>query len=123
MALQPVIDEENETLVGFYPPSLASYRCDSMRKVGELDGEPQFVQDQKDAAESGREVDPSVAAQAAFDAVEAAIQAEQEAKENSSKNNSQDDDDGDSTPTTKKSPVIQPKVSKPKGDDEVIVQF
>jgi len=49
LALQPVIDEENDALIGFYPPSLASYRCDMMSKMGELDGEPQFVRDEKQA--------------------------------------------------------------------------
>lgn len=37
MALEPVIDEENDVMVGFYPPSLGSLRCDVLMKVGELE--------------------------------------------------------------------------------------
>lgn len=37
-ALEPIIDEDNEELmVGFYPPSLSSLRCDALVKIGELE--------------------------------------------------------------------------------------
>ena len=37
-ALEPIIDEENEELmVGFYPPLLSSLRCDTLVKIGELE--------------------------------------------------------------------------------------
>jgi hypothetical protein len=40
MALEPVISEEDENMmVGFYPPTLGSLRCDMLEKVGELEGE------------------------------------------------------------------------------------
>eukprot|EP00980_Cylindrotheca_fusiformis_P011070 scaffold2551_cov113-Cylindrotheca_fusiformis.AAC.9 len=42
MALQPMIVED-DTMVGFQPPSLASLRCDMMKKTGELDREKEFV--------------------------------------------------------------------------------
>lgn len=39
MALEPIISEEDENMmVGFYPPSLGSLRCDMLEKVGELEG-------------------------------------------------------------------------------------
>jgi hypothetical protein len=37
VALEPVIDEENEVMLGFYPPELGSYRCDVLMKIGELE--------------------------------------------------------------------------------------
>lgn len=37
MALEPVIDEENEVMLGFYPPELGSLRCDILAKYGELE--------------------------------------------------------------------------------------
>jgi len=38
MALEPIISEEDEDMmVGFYPPMLGSLRCDVTRKVGELE--------------------------------------------------------------------------------------
>ena len=37
MALEPVIDDENDVMIGFYPPSLGSLRCDVMVKTGELE--------------------------------------------------------------------------------------
>jgi len=45
LALQPMILED-DSLVGFYPPSLASLRCDVLKKQGELDQIPSFVKDQ-----------------------------------------------------------------------------
>ncbi|KAL7521098.1 hypothetical protein ACHAWX_005788 [Stephanocyclus meneghinianus] len=39
MALEPIIsDDDEDMMVGFYPPSLGSLRCDILEKVGELDG-------------------------------------------------------------------------------------
>ena len=37
MALEPVIDEENDVMLGFYPPELGSLRCDVLAKYGELE--------------------------------------------------------------------------------------
>jgi hypothetical protein len=39
MALEPIISDIDENMmVGFYPPSLGSLRCDMLEKVGELEG-------------------------------------------------------------------------------------
>jgi hypothetical protein len=39
MALEPIIsDDDDDMMVGFYPPSLGSLRCDVLEKVGELEG-------------------------------------------------------------------------------------
>lgn len=45
IALQP-IDVEDEAVMGLEPPSLASLRCDMMRKMGDLEGQPSFVRDE-----------------------------------------------------------------------------
>jgi hypothetical protein len=37
IALEPVIDEENDVMLGFYPPELGSLRCDVLEKYGELE--------------------------------------------------------------------------------------
>lgn len=37
MALEPIIDEEQDVMLGFYPPSLGSLRCDTFAKIGELE--------------------------------------------------------------------------------------
>lgn len=37
IALEPVIDEENDVMIGFYPPELGSLRCDVLQKFGELE--------------------------------------------------------------------------------------
>ena len=37
IALEPVIDEENDVMLGFYPPELGSLRCDVLQKYGELE--------------------------------------------------------------------------------------
>ena len=50
LALQPMIMEDDQ-LVGFYPPTLASLRCDILKKMGELDQVPSFVQEQTNTAE------------------------------------------------------------------------
>lgn len=48
MALEPIISEEDENMmVGFYPPSLGSLRCDMLEKVGELEGETLQEREQK----------------------------------------------------------------------------
>lgn len=36
VAMEPVIDEEEDVLVGFMPPKLSNLRCDVMTKTGEL---------------------------------------------------------------------------------------
>ena len=37
MALEPIIDEEQDVMLGFYPPILGSLRCDTFAKIGELE--------------------------------------------------------------------------------------
>jgi len=37
LALEPIIDEEEDVMLGFYPPILGSLRCDSFEKLGELE--------------------------------------------------------------------------------------
>lgn len=38
-ALEPILSEDDEEMmVGFYPPSMVSLRCDTLRKTGELEG-------------------------------------------------------------------------------------
>ncbi len=37
MALEPIIDEEQDVMLGFYPPTLGSLRCDTFAKIGELE--------------------------------------------------------------------------------------
>ena len=49
-ALEPIISEDDEDMmVGFYPPSLGSLRTDMMEKVGELEGAT--LQEREQAAE------------------------------------------------------------------------
>jgi hypothetical protein len=48
---------DDESLVGFEPPSLVSLRCDVLQKIGDLEGEPQFV---KGLAESSERVNTEV---------------------------------------------------------------
>ena len=43
-------DDDDEQFIRFYPPSLASYRCDILANQGDLDGEPQFVRNDRDAS-------------------------------------------------------------------------
>lgn len=56
LALEPMLLED-ESLVGFHPPSLGSLRCDVMQKLGELenasilDGEKDVVMPQEDSAQ------------------------------------------------------------------------
>lgn len=70
-ALQPMFLEDDE-LVGFEPPSLVSLRCDSLRKIGDLEGQPMFVRDssmnEEPALSSSTEATASPAAK-----VEAAV--------------------------------------------------
>ena len=48
MALEPIISEEDENMmVGFYPPSLGSLRCDMLEKAGELEGATLEEREQK----------------------------------------------------------------------------
>jgi Domain of unknown function (DUF3598) len=41
VALEPMFIED-DTLAGFFPPSLTSFRCDYMKNIGELDYTPSF---------------------------------------------------------------------------------
>jgi hypothetical protein len=43
-ALQPRIADGDEGMVGFEPPSLVSYRCDVLKKMGDLVGAPSFLE-------------------------------------------------------------------------------
>ena len=42
LALQPMVMED-DSMAGFYPPSLTSLRCDVLKKMGELDKIPGFM--------------------------------------------------------------------------------
>jgi len=43
LALEPILDDDDESMmVGFYPPSLGSLRCDVMKKQGELEDASQL---------------------------------------------------------------------------------
>ena len=43
LALEPILDEDDESMmVGFYPPTLGSLRCDVMKKQGELEDASQL---------------------------------------------------------------------------------
>lgn len=61
-ALQPLID--NEELIGFEPPALASLRCDVLQKLGDLPGQPQFALELDEDASQAQSVG-AVAAKAA----------------------------------------------------------
>jgi len=113
LALQPMMDELDENLVGFYPPTLGSYRCDMMSKMGELEGDPQFVRDELAKAQQQAST-PTVAVD---DGAPTAENDEDEVAE----------EDAPST-KTRKSPVIQPKLTDTKNDDEAkdvrdVIQF
>jgi hypothetical protein len=47
-ALEPMALDD-DTMVGFYPPSLASFRCDALQRMGELADIPKFVDQEEDA--------------------------------------------------------------------------
>mmetsp|Transcript_24157 Transcript_24157/g.36729 ORF Transcript_24157/g.36729 Transcript_24157/m.36729 type:complete len:409 (-) Transcript_24157:1671-2897(-) len=49
MALQPMLMED-DTLVSFYPPTLAALRCDLMKKTGELPDLPKFLKHEEEEA-------------------------------------------------------------------------
>ena len=51
IALQGMEMEDN-TMVGFKPPSLTSLRCDVLKKAGDLPGEPQFARAESSSAHS-----------------------------------------------------------------------
>ena len=89
-ALQPMLLDD-DTLVGFQPPSLASLRCDVLKNLGDLEGEPMFIKDQKEkeaamaqraeeAAQRAREVAQKAAAQAKEAAEKVAAGAKPEKK-------------------------------------------
>ena len=43
LALEPILDDDDESMmVGFYPPTLGSLRCDVMKKQGELEDASQL---------------------------------------------------------------------------------
>lgn len=44
VALNPMASDDSDAFVGFEPPSLVSYRCDILTKVGDLEGQPSFVE-------------------------------------------------------------------------------
>jgi hypothetical protein len=67
-ALKPLYNEEDDTLVGFEPPCLASVRCDIMDKVGDLEGQPMFAREDTSAA-SGSDSDNESGLQAIRDAL------------------------------------------------------
>ena len=74
LALQPMELSEDEdidesTVFAFEPPSLASLRCDVLRKTGDLEGEPQFVKDQraKEAAAAAAAAAPAATPQKAVE--------------------------------------------------------
>lgn len=71
-ALQPmeVIDDN---LAGFAPPSLASFRCDVFRNVGDLEGLPSFVEDMKEEEEEKRKIAESEKSNGAVNAAAAAV--------------------------------------------------
>jgi hypothetical protein len=43
-ALEPKVMED-DTIVGFHPPSLGSLRCDVMKKLGDLEDAAKFVKE------------------------------------------------------------------------------
>lgn len=61
LALEPVIDEENDVMLGFYPPELASLRCDVLQKYGVLEN-VSMIEKLKSMGEMGQvgtgELDP-----------------------------------------------------------------
>jgi hypothetical protein len=63
LALEPVIDEENDVMLGFYPPELASLRCDVLQKYGVLEN-VSMIEKLKSMGEMGQvgtgELDPLV---------------------------------------------------------------
>lgn len=63
LALEPVIDEENDVMLGFYPPELASLRCDVLQKIGVLEN-VSMIEKLKRMGEMGQvgtgELDPLV---------------------------------------------------------------
>lgn len=93
MALEPVIDEENDVMLGFYPPDLASLRCDVLQKYGELEN-VSMIEKLKSMGEMGQvgtgELDPVVDDELG----EAVAEAEAEEKENGG-NDSNDGGDVD----------------------------
>ena len=64
-ALQPMMIED-DTLIGFEPPSLTSLRCDMLRKVGELENAPRpskewnKVDDKVEESQSTKNIDASM---------------------------------------------------------------
>lgn len=56
---------DNDDVVGFAPPSLATYRCDVLEQLGDLEGQPSFVEDsrlEQEKRDSAQNSTPSTAA-------------------------------------------------------------
>jgi hypothetical protein len=49
IALEPMVMDD-DTMVGFYPPSLGSLRCDVMRKLGELEDASKMIKEGEEDA-------------------------------------------------------------------------
>jgi hypothetical protein len=57
LALQPIVDYDDDSIAGFEPPTLASFRCDILQNDGDLEGVPSFVQQQLQARSVEGKVD------------------------------------------------------------------
>jgi hypothetical protein len=87
VALEPMLTDIDHDMVGFHPPSLVSYRCDTLKKVGELDDVARFIgKDETDTIgpRSDEEVRESFQETASSGGGEGDV------------NDDDDDDDGDS---------------------------
>jgi hypothetical protein len=91
IALEPVIDEENDVMLGFYPPELGSLRCDVLQKTGELEN-TSMLEQLKSMGEMGKKGDGEL------DPVEEVIAQQQSANGVSDESNDDDDDDDDDEP-------------------------
>lgn len=49
-ALEPMLlENDDDTMVGFYPPSLGSFRCDVMEKIRDQENISMLVQEESDS--------------------------------------------------------------------------
>jgi hypothetical protein len=71
-ALEPMVLED-DTMVGFHPPGLASLRCDVMKKVGDLKNVPSFVNKEQDTIRPTPETGSDDDKDSGLDAVRAAL--------------------------------------------------
>ena len=62
VALEPILDEDNDVMLGFYPPKLGSLRCDVLQKVGELEN-TSMLEKLKKMGETDSQIDGSIAPQ------------------------------------------------------------